>query len=36
MNAADLYMPALVAHELAFGVQLIPYGTRRDLIVAAE
>lgn len=27
--AAELYMPALVAHELAFGVELLPDGARR-------
>jgi len=31
-NAAELYMPALVAHELAFGVELLPAGARRSAL----
>lgn len=29
-NAAELYMPALVVHELTFGVNILPDGARRD------
>lgn len=29
-NAAELHMPALVAHELVFGVYLLPDGARRE------
>lgn len=33
-HAADLLMPALVAHELQFGVALLEPGRRRDLLAA--
>jgi hypothetical protein len=28
-NAADLYIPALVVHELVFGIELLPNGRKR-------
>lgn len=31
-HAAELTMPALVVHELRFGVALLPPGRRRDLL----
>lgn len=33
-HAAELHMPALVVHELRFGLQLLPSGRRRDLLAA--
>lgn len=31
----DLWLSAIVAHELEFGLQLLPHGQRRDLLSAA-
>lgn len=33
-HAAELHMPALVVHELRFGLELLPSGRRRDLLAA--
>ena len=32
----DLWLPAVVVHELEYGVQLLPPGRRRDRLVAAH
>lgn len=33
-HAPDLYMPALVVHELRFGIAVLPVGQRRDRLAS--
>ncbi|HEY0218011.1 MAG TPA: type II toxin-antitoxin system VapC family toxin [Cellulomonas sp.] len=33
-HAAELHLPALVVHELRFGIELLPLGARRDRLAA--
>ena len=33
-HAGELHMPALVVHELLFGLELLPAGSRRDRLAA--
>ncbi len=33
-HAGELHMPALVVHELRFGLELLPHGARRERLAA--